>query len=404
MTTPAAVVFKTLAYKAESSYATLPGASGAQLLRYVQSPFALMKESYGSNEVRPDQQIYDLRHGMRKGQHRVSGELSCATYGDFFAAALRRDFAATSSITGASITIAGSGPTYTLSRAAGSYLTDGIKVGDIIRLTAGSFTAGNLNKNLLVTGVVALVLTVRVLNASTLTAEGPIASATVAVTGKRTYVPQSGHTDKSFTLEEWHSDKSVSEVWTGCKPVKFSVGLPSTGIATIGIDFMGNDVVTAGAQYFSSPTAATSTGLMQAVNGALLIAGTPVANITGLSFDIDSGYSGYPVVGKNTIPFLFAGPIKVTGKVTAFFDDTTLRDAFINETELDLLGVFSASNDAAAQFLSFVMPRIKLMSATKGENERAVTLDCDFQALVDGTGGSGQDTEKTTLVIQDSQL
>jgi hypothetical protein len=38
-----------------------------------------------------------------------------------------------------------------VARSAGSWLTDGIKIGQVGRLTAGGFNAANSNKNLLVT-------------------------------------------------------------------------------------------------------------------------------------------------------------------------------------------------------------------------------------------------------------
>lgn len=406
MTNPAAGVFKQLVYKAESTYGTIPSAGSAQYLRRVQSSLDLAKDSYQSNEIRTDQQVYDFRHGVRRVQGKITGELSCTTYGDFLAAALRKAWAATSAITGASITVAGSGP-YTLTRAAGSYLTDGVKVGDVVRLTAGSFNANNLDKNLVVTGVTATVLTVVVLNGATMTAEGPIASATVTIPGKRVWTPQTGHTDNSFSIEHHYADLDQSEVFSGCKPTKINIGLPPTGLATIDMDMMGQNVTTyssGSAPYFTSPTAATATGLMQSVNGVLRMGGAAVANITGLTLDIASNYSGDAVVGANTVPFLFAGRILVTGQLTAYFDSVTLRDAFLNETEIDMIAVFSATNDDDAAFLSFVCPRIKLGGSSKNDGEGGLVQTLPFQALLDGTGGSGADTEITTLIVQDSTL
>ena len=170
-------VFKQLTYKTELTYGTAPAASGAQSLRRVTSDLNVTKDTYQSNEIRTDQQMQDMRHGVRRVAGTINGELSPGTYADFMAAALRRDFAAMAALTGLSITIAGSGP-YTLTRSAGDFLASGIKKGDIVRLTAGSFNAANLNKNLLVTAMTSTVLTVRVLNGSALVTEGPIASAT----------------------------------------------------------------------------------------------------------------------------------------------------------------------------------------------------------------------------------
>lgn len=397
-------IYKQLAYKAETLYGTPPAASGAQLLRRVQSTVDLQKDTYQSNEIRTDFQVADMRHGVRRVSGKISGELSCATYGDWFAAALKRDFTAGASATSVSLTIAGAGPTYTVTRAAGSYLTDGFKVGDIVRLTAGALNAANSNRNLLITALTATVATVLPLSAASMVAEGPITGCTVAVAGKKTYVPQTGHTDKSFSIEHWYADLAQSELFTGCKATKIGLNLPPTGIATLDMDIMGKDVQTAATRYFTSPTAQTTTGTIAAVNGVLRMGGVTVASLTGLSLEIAADYKGDPVVGSNTIPTLFAGRVKVSGQATAYFDSVSLRDAFLNESEIDLVGVFTASNAANAPAFSVVLPRIKLGGASKNDGENGLVQTVPFTALLNVNGGSGIATELTTISIQDTEL
>jgi hypothetical protein len=96
---------KLVAIKAESTYGTLPTAASAQLLRRVKSEVNLAKETYASNELRTDFQIADFRHGVRRVEGSLSGELSPGTYKDFFSYALKRDWAAVTAIASASITI-----------------------------------------------------------------------------------------------------------------------------------------------------------------------------------------------------------------------------------------------------------------------------------------------------------
>jgi hypothetical protein len=334
--TLASGIFKKLAYKVESTYGTVPSASSAQALRRVQATLGLSKDTYTSAEIRTDMQVSDFRHGVRKVSGNINGELSPATYKDFIAAALKRDFAAVSAISSVALTIAGSGPTYTVTHRSGSYLTNGMKIGDIIRLSVGSLNASNISKNLMVTALTATVATVIVPNASSMVAEGPISGCTVTVIGKKTYVPATGHTDKSWAIEAWYSDISQSEVFSGCKVSKVNINLPPSGMATIGLDFMGKDITTAASQYFTSPTAATTTGVLAAVNGVIRLNSVTVAIITGLSVEINSEFTSAPVVGSNTISNAFPGTVQVSGQVVAQFQDETLRDVFINETEVDL--------------------------------------------------------------------
>ena len=403
MPTPAAGLFKQLAYKAETVYGTVPAAAAAQSLRRVQSTVDLNKDTYESNEIRTDLQVADYRHGVRRIKGKMSGELSAKTYADFFAQALKRDFAAVTASTGVSVTIAGAGPTYTVTRAAGSYLSDGYKVGMVIRLSVGALNAANLSKNLFIVGLTATVATVIVLNGSALVAEGPIATTTITATGKSTYVPTSGHTDKSFSMEHWYSDLTQSEVFSGCKIDQIALALPPTGMATIDMDVVGQNIVTAASQYFTSPTAQTTTGVMAAVNGVCRVGGVTVASLTGLSLQIDPTYTGDPVVGSNTVPFQFPGRVKVSGQLTAYFDSIALRDAFINETEIDLLAAFTADNTAAADFISIALPRIKLGGAAKNDGEGGLVQTIPFMALLNSAGGAGIATEKTTIQIQDAQ-
>jgi hypothetical protein len=262
--------------------------------------------------------------------------------------------------------------------------------------------AANLNKNFLVTGVTATVLTVRVLNGSAMVTEGPIASCTVTMPGKKTWAPTTGHTNKSFSLEHWFADLVQSEVYTGCQPSTVDLQLPASGLATVGIGMMGQGVTTAASQYFTSPTAATTTGLMAAVNGLVLVGGSVVASLTGLTLNVQSNRSGDPVVGSNVVPTMFPGRILVSGQATAYFDSITLRDNFLNETEFEILLALTSDNTATANFISIALPRVKANGHTLNDGEAGLVATVPFQALLPTTGGSGVANELTTMAVHDS--
>lgn len=400
-------LFKQLRYKVQSGQGVAAGPSGGQILRRVTSDLSLNKDAYQSEEIRSDQQVADYRHGVRRVAGTINGEISPGTYADLIAAILRRDFTAVTPITAASITIGlgsllGAIQTYTVGRAAGSYLTDGIKAGDVVRLTAGGFNAANLNKNLLVLAVTAPSLTVIPLNGVALVAEGPIASATVSVPGKKTFVPTSGHLDKYITFEHWFADIGQSELFSDCKLAQLDVNLPATGMATIAAQVQGIDMTTATAAYFTAPAVETTSGIVAAVNGVLTAAGVPVGLLTGMSASINANLTGDPVVGQNTVPDLYPGRVVVTGQMTAYFQDATLRDAFINETELGITAVLATTNGAAADFVAITMSRVKLGGAAKDDGEKGLIQTIPFQALLNGAGGAGAANEKTTISVQDS--
>lgn len=397
-------VFKQVTYKPETTYGVLPAQSAAQALRRVTSSLNLSKDTFQSNEIRTDFQVADFRHGLRKVGGAIAGELSAKTYADFIAAALKKDFAAGVAISGASITVGGTAGAWTLTRAAGSYLTDGVKVGDVVRLTAGAFNAANLGKNILVTGVAATVLTGRTLNASALVAEGPIASATVTVIGKKTMVPQTGHTDKSFSIEHWFPDVPAGEVFSGCKVSKVSLAMPATGMSTISVEFAGKDATAGAAQYFTNPSPVTVTGTMAAVNGVVSVGGVSGGTITSMSIDIACGQSAEPGIGANVADQVASGRVVVTGQLTAKFDSTALRDAFYNESEISAYAVFTADNSAGSDFVAFSIGRLKLSDAAKDDGEKILIQTIPFQALLNVNGGANAATDLTTIAVQDSAL
>lgn len=396
-------VRKSLTLKRESTWGTLAGASGAKDYRRVQGQFNLTKEKYDSGEIRTDYQTAVSRHGVRSSEGSLSGELSPGAYSDLISAILARDFTAGTSVASLTLTIAADGSNWSVTRSAGSYLTDGIKVGDVIRLSGGTLNAANIAKNLFVLAVTATVLTVKVLNGSALVAQSAIASCTATVAGKKTYVPTTGHTDVSYTAEEWFSDITVSEVYTGNKLNSAALSLPTTGFATCDFGFVGKDLSQTGTvRYFTSPTAVGDNAAVAAVNGAMLVDGVAVALLTSLDFTIAREVNLLNAVGSNSAVDANTGRITVTGSFSAYFTDGAYRDKFANETEAVLAIALTADNTAASEFIAFTMPRVKVNSASKNDDTQGVVASFDFDALLATTAGAGTAYDKTTISVQDS--
>lgn len=397
-------VDKRIAYKKESSWGTIATNTGAKYLRRVTSQFNQTAETLQSAEIRTDYQIADYRLGALSTEGSLNGELSPGTYSDFFAASLAKDFIAGGTTTGASLTIAASGDYYTITRAAGSWLTDGYFVGNVIRLTGAGFAAGNVNKNIQILSITALVLTVRTFDGNTLTAEGPIASANAAVVGKQTFAPLTGHTSDSFTVEEFFGGGvNVSEVHAGNKVGSLAVQLPASGFCTIDISFMGKGMMQTGnSQYFTSPTAAPTTGLTVGVSGSVVVNGVPAGVITSGDFSIDRGLESAVVVGSRYAADIFDGRINVTGNFSTYFEDEVYRDYFLDEEKISLVFAMTSGSEPDAQVISFVLPSIKLGSATRSDGETGIVQDHSFQALLNTVTTGG--LPETTMLVQDTSV
>jgi len=391
---------KIVSYKKETTFGTLLSASGAQTLRRVSSTFNLTKETYQSEEIRTDYQLVDFRHGVRSVEGNISGELSAGTYADFLASALARDWTAATPSALGSTTIAVAGGKYTITRTTGSWLNDTVRVGNVIRLTG--FATNNNNKNLLIIALTATVVTVVALNSATLTPETVASGGTYKVQGKTTYAPTTGHTDDSYTFEEWYSDIGQSEVYTGNKVNTVGIALPATGLTTIDLSFMGQDLKQRGvSQVFTSPTAQGNNGIFAAVNGALLVSGAPVGLVTGVNININRNMTSEAVVGSNIKPEIYEGRIIVDGDFTTLYQDGTLAGWFDTEEEVSLVVALTANNLPNSEFMSFTIPRLKLSTNTKDDGEKGIVSSNSFQALK-GQGYGG--FEATTIMIQDSTL
>ena len=392
---------KVVSYKKETSFGTLPSpTTGGQTLRRVSSTFNLTKETYQSEEIRTDYQLVDFRHGVRSVEGSISGELSAGTYADFLASALARNWTAATPSALGSTTIATVGGTYTITRTTGSWLTDTVRVGNVIRLTG--FATANNNVNLLVIALTATAATVVALNGVKLTNETVASGGTYKVQGKTTYAPTTGHTDDSYTFEEWYADIGQSEVTVGNKVNTVGIALPATGLTTIDLSFMGQDLAKRGtSQFFTNPTAQNSNGIFAAVNGALIVNGAPVALVTGANFNINRNMTSEAVVGSNIKPEIYEGRIIVDGDFTTLYQDGTFAGYFDEETEISLVVALTANSLPNSEFMSFTIPRLKLSTDTKDDGEKGIVSSNSFQALK-GNGANG--FEATTLMIQDSTL
>lgn len=400
--TLAAGVAKKLVIAKESAWGTAVAAGGtSEYLRRVESTIDLEKDTYQSAEIRSDFQVSDFRHGVRRVRGSIRGELGLGSYDLFMAAALRKDFAVGGSYTagvGTGITSDSGAKTFT--RAGGSWISDGFRVGHVVRFSNLAATANN-DKNFRITALTATVMTVAEAVTTDAVDDEACSCATV---GRVSYVPASGHTSDSFTVEHNYSDIDVSELFTGCSIGAMRVALPATGLATVEFDVIGKDrssVLTgASAPYFTAPAAAGTGAILAAVNGSLRLGGSDIAVVTGANFGLNLNLAGEPVAGSNTLPALFHSRSIITGQLTAYFEDATYINAFDDETELELQLVCTDTASPAG-FVSFFLPRIKLGGASKNDGEGGLIQAMPFTALVKpATTGY----ESTTLMIQDSSL
>ena len=398
-------VSKRVAYLKESptAWGELPvTVTGAQQLRRVTASFNKSVDFIQSAEIRTDMQIADYRGSLSRSEGSLNGELSPGTYAPFFAAALARDFTVGATGT-ADITIMAEGKDYALKRTVGSFITEGFFVGNVIRLTGAGLNPKNVGNNIVIMSVTPTKIVGMTLAKNTLVPEGPITAVSLSVVGKQTFAPLTGHTSDSFTFEEWYADVQQSEVYTGNKVGSVALQLPTSGYVTADFSFLGKDLEKADqTEFFTTPIAANNEGLTVSVSGAVLVNGVKAGVITSADFNIDRGLEAANVIGTNHAVEIFDGRINITGNMSTYFQNGVYRDYFIDETAISVVVVLSTGSEPDAEVISFLMPRVKLGSATKDDGEAGLISQHTFQALLNSNVTTG--SPATTMLIQDTSL
>lgn len=368
-----------VAFAPELTYGVAAADDTGKVFRPNTGSINLTKDPIRSNENRRDGQMSRGRHGSRSVAGQYSGDLSLGSYDDLIEAVFRGTFEdaltiddATSAMSSATLAVGAN----TITASGGSWITAGLRVGDVIKETEGLTTA-NKNRNLRITGLTATVITV----AETLTVEaGPIAAYTV-VRGKKLVM---GTTPRSFTIEENDIDIDGSKLFTGCRVGQMQLALQPNGQTILTFNFVGQDgqiLEDTDSPYFVDPPATTSLG-MTAVEAVIRLGTGDVLDVDSLNLSINLNAAGHPVVGSVVTPDVFTNLAAVEGTVTALKSDMQRASDFLNETQMSLHLLFTENEAEPKDYCSFFVGNLTLASAT----------DSDL-------GSDGARTQSVTLLI-----
>ena len=401
-------VAKTITIAKETALGTASVASG-QYLRRISSDLNLNITPIESQEILPSQQVRDYRNGPRQIGGTLQGQLSPGSYQDIFQGVLRKDFVAggtASAVADTVLTNTTPGTSnMTLVSAATNWITSGFKAGDVVRITGATGGSAVVNgDNFRVLSVTASPHTMTLAPNATAVGWASGQTISIAVAGKKLWIPASGQVYNSYTIEHWFSDVSISDVFLGNRITQLALNIPASGFVTMNAGLTGLNQTTAGSQAYPSATAASASGSLTAVDGKINYNGSDLAYITGFNLQIAPAVQTTPVIGSNILPEVFLGTLAVRGSLTCLFkgSDSFTAD-FLAETELSLQLFLTSSPADNAEFISIYLPRVKLSSSQKSDSDRAIMRSFNFMALEKVTGaGSGTQFDATTIVIQDS--
>ncbi len=387
-----------LAYRRETgSIGTLaPNDSTAKVIPYVSHSLALSKSAIASQEIRPDMQQGTMRHGNRAVGGELQLQLQTGTYNELMASALRRDFTAVTPLTGLTVTASASAPHFT--RSTGSWITDGLAVGMCVRFTG--FTAGgvsNNSRNFTITALTATQMTV----AETVAARTGDTAIGVTVPGRVTFMPTTGHTQTSYSVEEWKPDVPRSHRHLGLRVNTMGMNLPPNERATLTFGMLGRDTAVSASRYFTSASTPAAAAMQVGHQGVLVVGGVALGTVTALNINVTNNMEVGAVVGSALTPDVFHGPMAVSGSFTVYEENGTLYDVFDQEQEVGLIARVTDDPSSASGFIQICLPRIKLAGGSYSTANQSRVQSFDFTALLSPTTGGNL---ATTMLLQDSSL
>lgn len=381
---------------AEAVFGALAASNTGRRMRRTSSSLALSKATNQSTEIRPDSQVVDLRHGLRKVKGDIKTELAIGAHDDWLEAVLRGGWTSGAVLASGAAAVTASGQSFI--RATGSWLADGFKVGDVVRWSGVS--SGNDGRRLRVTDLTATVMTV----AETVeTVAGGNSACSCSVAGRKLV---NGVQQRSFTIEHAYAEAGFSQLFSGCRIGSLDLALPASGFVTAGFGVSGRNMVVregADAPYFAGPASSASNPALAAVDGTLRLGAVDIGVVTGLNLSVDLGLTGDGVLGTDVLPEIFYGRTTVTGTMTAFVEDASLLKSYDGEDELGLHVLLAAPGAASTGFLAIHLPRIKFTGGSiRVEGEHGLPITLPFQALGRIDGDSRYDA--ATIVLQEAEV
>lgn len=373
----------------ESTYGETPNNPALDTVRITGTTLGLSKDSLQSEEIRSDRQIADFRQGSNQVAGDINFELGYGSFDQFLEAVLLSADWAAPATTG---TTTLSQTATTITRASGSFVSDGFTAG--MEVEVSGFSGSGANGQMLVTMVEALTLTLTALEDQTLAIEAGDGDELVVASNRAA----AGTERRSFSFIRYFADIQGSDkpyhIFTGCEMNSLQLTIAANSMITGTLSVIGQSMSTAeDLTGLGTPTynSISTTSPFDSFTGTLDEGGTTIAVITEISMTLQNGIEPRFVVGSANSIYPSVGRSNLTGQITAYFEDSTLIDKFINETESSI--TFRLP-DSAGNAQRYTIPRIKYTGGQPDvSGEGPITLSMPFQALLDST-------ESSNIVIQ----
>ena len=214
-----------------------------------------------------------------------------------------------------------------------------------------------------------------------------------------------GTTPKFLTLEDYAEDIDQARLFTGCTVSTMSVSMAPNQMVSATFGMVGKDMTISGTE---KTVAAAGVGEpFDAYSGSLLVAdvdgiggASALSTVTSVDFTVTNSFAPTFVVGSDSAPQLEFGRAEIEGTITAYFEDLSLVNRFLDETESAIQVSVAEGTTTGDNVMTFLFPRVKFNGAdipVDGPTSRIVTLP--FVALYDDAEDPGTNLKITTSTV-----
>jgi len=215
-----------------------------------------------------------------------------------------------------------------------------------------------------------------------------------------TNVLKIGTTPKFFSIEDAAADIAQFRLFTGMSVSTLAVSIRPNQMVTATFGMVGKDMTISGTSVDAVKTASSINQPFDSYSGALSIgtAGGALSTstiVTGIDFTLNNALAPTFVVGSSSTPQLEYGMATVEGTITAYFEDASLINRFLNETATGLQ--VEVDDPSAGSGYTWLFPRIKINGAdVPVDNPASRIITLPFVALYDTTENTNIKLTRTT--------
>ena len=206
-----------------------------------------------------------------------------------------------------------------------------------------------------------------------------------------------GTTPKFFSMEDAANDISQFRLFTGMSVSTMSVSIAPNQMVTGTFDMVGKTMTQASSTGSTggAPTAASSNAPFDSYSGTISDGGSGISIVTSIDFSVTNSFAPTFVVGSDSAQQLEFGRAVVEGTMTVYYEDATLINKFLNETESSI--EVEVDDPTGANPYTFLFPRVKYNGAAvplQNPQSRLITLP--FVSLYDSTEGTNLKLTRTS--------